>query len=99
MYPFWVWEVLLTATMTTSDPASQNQHPAPVSIWRQSTTGALALTLLASCAIAINVHNPIEAIGNIIFTVPVTFLFLWVVCTFLVWIWRKLGRMVETWTK
>ena len=61
--------------------------------------GALALTLLASCAIAVNVHNPIEALGNIFFTVPVTFLFSWVVCAFLVWVWRRLGRMLEAWTK
>jgi len=85
--------------MTTSDPVSQNQTPARLSIWRQSTIGALALTLLASCAIAINVHNPIDAIGNILFTVPVTFLFCWVVCAFLVWVWRKLGHIVEVWTK
>ena len=85
--------------MTTPDPIPPNPPPAPESIWRQSTTGALGLTLLASCAIAINVHNPIDAIGNLIFTVPVTFVFWWVVCAFLVWVWRKLGDIVESWTK
>jgi len=57
---------------------------------------ALALTLLASCAIAINVHSPMEAIGNILFTVPVTFLFWWLICTFIVWLWRAIfGRDQE----
>jgi hypothetical protein len=76
----------------TVDPASQNQAPAPVSIWRQSASGAVALTLLATCAIAINVHNPIEAMGNLLFTVPVTFVFWWLVCTFIVWLWRVIFR-------
>jgi len=79
--------------MTTSDPLSQDQTPALASIWRQSTTGAVALTLLASCIMAINVHNPIEALGNLLFTVPVTFLIWWVVCAFLVWVGRKLGGL------
>jgi len=73
--------------MTTPDPVTQDQTP--VSTWRQSATGAVFLTLLATCAIAIDVHNPIEAMGNLLFSVPVTFLFWWVICTFLVWGWRK----------
>jgi hypothetical protein len=76
--------------MATPDPISQNENPAPVSIWRQSATGALVLTLLATCGLAVNIHNSIQAIGNILFVVPVTFLFWWLVCTFLVWLWRKL---------
>jgi hypothetical protein len=85
--------------MTTSDPVPQNQTPELVSIWRQSTTSAVALTLLASCVMAINVHNPIEALGHLLFTVPVTFFGWWVVCAFLVWVGRKLGRILETWLK
>jgi len=59
--------------MTKPDPISQNQTPELVSIWRRSATGAVALTLLASCVMAINVHNPIEALGNLLFSVPITF--------------------------
>jgi len=76
----------------TVDPASQNQASGPVSIWRQSASGAVALTLLATCVIAVNVHNPIDALGNLLFTVPVTFLFWWLVCTFIVWLWRIIFR-------
>jgi len=55
--------------------------------------------LLTSCVMAIDVHNPIEALGNILFTVPVTFLFWWIVCAFLVWVWRKLRLILEAWMK
>ena len=74
----------------------QSDHSAlakPVSIWRHGSTGALVLTFLSTFGISINVHNPIEAIGNLLFSVPVTFLFWWVVCSFLVWVWRKLGNL------
>ena len=79
--------------MTTSDPVPQDQTPELASIWRQSTTSAVLLTLLASCVMAIDVHNPIEALGNLLFTVPVTFLIWWGICAFLVWVWRKLGEL------
>ena len=90
---------MLRANMTTSDPLSQDQPPALESIWRQSTTSAVLLMLLTSCVMAIDVHNPIEALGNILFTVPVTFLFWWIVCAFLVWVWRKLGDLFAAWLK
>jgi hypothetical protein len=48
---------------------------------------------------AINVHNPIEALGNLLFTVPVTFFGWWVVCAFLVWVGRKLGVIFAAWLK
>jgi len=76
----------------TMEPIPPNQAAEPVSIWRQSATGAVALTLLATCAIAIDVRNPIEALGNLLFTLPVTFLFWWLVCTFIVWLWRAIFR-------
>jgi hypothetical protein len=99
MYLFRTMPVMETATMTASEPVSQNQTPAPDSIWRQSNTSAVLLTVLASCAIAIDVHNPVEALGNLFFTVPVTFLFCWVICAFLIWVWRTLGRISKGWTK
>jgi len=86
-------------TMTTSDPVSQDQTPALASIWKQSTTAAVALTLLASCVMAINVHNPIEALGHLLFTVPVTFLIWWAICAFLVWVWRKTVDLFAAWLK
>jgi hypothetical protein len=74
-------------------PAEFEEEIKDTSIWRQSTTPAVALTLLATCGIAINVHNPVEAIGNLLFSVPVTFLFWWLICTFIVWLWRAIfGR-------
>lgn len=76
--------------MITPDPTPQNQSAEPASIWRQTATSAVGLTLLATCAIAIDVRNPIEAIGNLLFSVPVTFLFWWLVCTFIVWLWRAI---------
>ena len=85
--------------MTTSDPVSQDQAPVLASIWRQSTTAAVALTLLASCVMAINVRNPIEALGHLLFTVPVTFLIWWAICAFVVWVWRKLGYLFAAWLK
>jgi hypothetical protein len=81
--------------MTKPDPISQNQTPEPVSIWRQSATGAVALTLLASCVMAINVHNPNEALGNLLFSVPIAFLFWWVVCSFIVWLWRAMLNRIK----
>jgi len=74
-------------------PAEFEEKIKDTSIWRQSTTPALALTLLTSCGIAVNVHNPVEAVGNLLFTVPVTFLFWWLICTFLLWLWQDIfGR-------
>jgi hypothetical protein len=46
-----------------------------------------------------DVRNPIEALGNLLFTVPVTFVVWWVICAFLVWVWRKLSRSLEEWMK
>jgi len=69
-------------------PAEFTEENQSASIWSQGATGAIALTLLASCGIAINVHNPIEALGNILFTVPLTFFISWGICTFILWLWR-----------
>jgi len=59
-------------------------------LWRQGVMPAAVLTLLTSCVIAIDVRNPIEALGNILFTVPVTFFFWWLICIFLLWLWDSL---------
>ena len=74
--------------LSAAQPAEGKEESQDASIWRQSTTAAVALTLLATCGIAINVHNPVEALENMLFTVPVTFLFWWILCTFLLWLWR-----------
>ena len=76
-------------------PAEFNEESSDLSIWRETTTPAVALTLLATCGIAIDVHNSIEALGDILFTVPVTFLFWWLVCTALLWLWRVIFRSQE----
>ena len=57
-------------------------------LWRQAVMPAAALTLLTSCVIAIDVRNPIEALGNLMVTVPITFLFWWLICTFFLWLWE-----------
>ena len=80
-------------------PADFMEDSQTASIWSQGATAAVALTLLASCGIAINIHNPIEALGNLLFTVPVTFFISWVICAFMVWVFRKLNRALEAWTK
>ena len=85
--------------LTPHKPDELREHSQIASIWNQGATGAVALTLLASCGIAINIHNPIEALGNLLFTVPVTFFISWGICTFLLWIFRKLGHLLESWTK
>ena len=69
-------------------PVELREESLDDSIWRQTATPAVALTLLASCVIAIDVHNPIEALGNILFTLPVTFFAWWLICTFLLWLWQ-----------
>jgi hypothetical protein len=74
--------------LSCPQPVERKEDFPGESLWRQSATGAVALTLLASCGIAINVHNSVEALGNILFTVPVTFFFCWVICTFLLWLWQ-----------
>ena len=51
---------------------------------------AVVLTLLSTCGIAIRVHNEFEALRGLSFDLPVTFLFWWLVCTFLVWMGRTL---------
>ena len=74
-------------------PVEQQEEINDTPVWRRSATPAVALTLLTSCGIAINVQNPVEAVGNLFFTVPVTFLFWWLICTFLLWLWRAIfGR-------
>jgi hypothetical protein len=69
-------------------PAEFTEDSQTASIWSQGATGAVALTLLASCGIAINIHNPIDALGSILFTVPVTFFISWGICTFILWLWQ-----------
>lgn len=80
-------------------PAEFTEDSQMASIWSQSATGAVALTVLASCGIAINIHNTIDALGNLLFTVPITFFISWVICAFLIWALRKLEGMLEAWTK
>jgi hypothetical protein len=80
-------------------PADFMEDSQTASIWSQSATAAVGLTLLASCGLAVNIHNPIDALENLLFTVPVTFFILWVICAFLVWVFRKLSRLLEAWTK
>jgi hypothetical protein len=82
--------------LSPPQPADRTEESQAASIWSQSGTAAVALTLLASCGIAINIHNPIDALGNILFTVPVTFFVSWVICTFILWLWRVIfGSRME----
>jgi hypothetical protein len=71
-------------------PADFTEENQSASIWSQSATGAVALTLLASCGMAINIHNTIDALGSILFTVPVTFFISWAMCAFSLWMWRAI---------
>jgi hypothetical protein len=85
--------------LTPPKPAEFTEDSQTASLWSQGATGAVALTLLASCGIAINIHNPIDALGNLLFTVPVTFFIAWGICTFLLWVYGKLVPLLEAWTK
>jgi hypothetical protein len=54
------------------------------------------LTFLSTCGIAIHVHNEIEAIRGLALEVPITFLFWWLVCTVVVWVWRAISAALKS---
>lgn len=66
------------------------------SVWKLSATGAVGLTFLSTCGIAINIDNEFEAIRSLVLDLPVTFLFWWLICTFLVWVWRTVAAALNS---
>lgn len=69
--------------------------PAKLSAWKRSVAGAVGLTLLSTCGIAVYIDNEFEAIRGLAFDLPLTFVFWWLVCTFLVWAWRTIETTLQ----
>lgn len=74
----------------------QASMPAMTSAWKLSATSAVGLTLLSTCGIAAHVDNEVEAIRSLVLEVPLTFLFWWLVCTFLVRAWRTIAAIFNS---
>jgi hypothetical protein len=70
--------------------------PPKTSAWKLGAPSAIVLTFLSTCGIAIHIHNEIEAIRALAFELPITFLFWWLVCTCLVWIWRGITALLKS---
>ena len=67
---------------------------AQLSLWKRSAMGAVVLTFLSTCGLAVYVNNEFEAVKSLAFDVPITFVLWWFVCTFLVWIWGRIAMTV-----
>lgn len=60
------------------------------SVWAQGAKVSLVLTILAAIGFFSKYQNvPTELIGSVIFGIPVTFIFWWLVATGLIALWRK----------
>jgi hypothetical protein len=66
------------------------------SAWKLSATGAIGLTFLSTCGIAVHIDNEFDAIRSLVFDLPITFLLWWLVCTFLVWVWRTAAVAINS---
>jgi hypothetical protein len=63
------------------------------SVWITGAKAAALVTILAGIGLIINDHGRVDLAGNLLFGIPVAYLFLWVICGFLVWLWRKVGAI------
>lgn len=82
---------LPTVGVSASSSESKTTVAVQVAVWRQGAKGAAVLTVLAACGIFVNSPNETEAIGDLLFGMPVAFIIWWVSCTFMVRVWRGLG--------
>lgn len=74
----------------------QTPKPAQISAWKLSATGAIGLTFLSTCVIAVHVDNEFQALRSFVLDLPITFLLWWLVCTFLVWVWRTIAGAIHS---
>lgn len=84
--------------MMTSNPQTQNQVPASVSIWKHGAIGAALAALLVEVdilfiAYKVYIHNTTFILLNLFLGTPLNFVLYWPFFTLIAWIWRKLGNL------
>ena len=82
--------------LETPKPAQENKTAAPVaraSAWTQGLKASIVITMLYFINNAfIKPEGSDRFQGNIIFGTLVTFIAWWLVCAFIVWIWRAIFK-------
>lgn len=91
-----------TPSTSSQTPSQQPQIPiakAKRSVWVKGAIWAAVLTVLADIGVIIRYYNtPYELFGSLAFGTIAGFIFWWLICTPIAWLWRKAGkkRIIKT---
>jgi len=83
---------LQSPTTTQTKDERKAVPPCQPSAWRQGALGAAAFTILTAGAAIAGASNSSELTRGLVIGTPISFLFFWLVCTFIVWAWRQAAR-------
>ncbi len=69
----------------------QNEIKEILSPWKQGAKGSAVITLLYALTTPFTSTGPADLIGKLTIGLVATFIGWWLICTLIVWLWRKLG--------
>jgi hypothetical protein len=93
----------LTQTIAVSAPSTSSQTPteqkqittskAKRSVWATGAIWAAVFTVLATIGEVIRYYNaPTELLGSVVSGTLASFIFWWLICILIAWLWRKAGN-------
>lgn len=75
-------------------PRTKNGQGEKVSAWVQGRKASIVLTILYIISLLFTSQSPSELAGDLTIGLAATFFVWWIVCSGIVWLWRKLGTGV-----
>lgn len=63
-----------------------------VSIWKQGAKASAVISVLYALNILFTAPNTVEKVGDLTVGLVVTFVAWWVICAFIVWVWRSIFK-------
>ncbi len=82
----------LPSSLSKTENKQSNKTKDAPSVWKQATKASGVITILYAVSAFFATPNPAELVGRLTIGLIATFLFWWVMCAGVLWLWKKFER-------